>query len=180
MSRRAAIRYAKAVLQQASESNTQEVVFGDMQSVHDTIQSSRDLQLALQSPVIKEEDKRKVLLDVFKDKGELTLSLINILVTNKRAAMLSAVSKSYVELYRDQKGIKDVTVISAVPLTPEMEDKVMTKVKELIGTDSVTLNNEIDADILGGFILRIGDVQYDASITNQFRKLKKEFKNQYN
>jgi len=180
MSRRAAIRYAKAVLQQASESNTQEVVFGDMQSVHDTIESSRDLQLALQSPVIKEEDKRKVLLDVFKDKGELTLSLINVLVTNKRAAMLAAVSKSYVELYRDQKGIKDVTVISAVPLTPEMEDKVMTKVKELSGTDSVTLNNEIDADILGGFILRIGDVQYDASITNQFRKLKKEFKNQYN
>jgi len=180
MSRRAAIRYAKAVLQQASESNTQEVVFGDMQSVHDTIESSRDLQLALQSPVIKEEDKRKVLLDVFKDKGELTLSLINVLVTNKRAAMLAAVSKSYVELYRDQKGIKDVTVISAVPLTPEMEDKVMTKVKELSGTDSVTLNNEIDADILGGFILRIGDVQYDASITNQFRKLRKEFKNQYN
>lgn len=180
MSRRAAIRYAKAVLQKASENNTQEVVFGDMQSVHDTIQSSRDLQLALQSPVVKEEDKRQALLEIFKDKGALTLSLINILVTNKRAAMLSAVSKSYISLYRDQKGIKDVTVISAVPLTPEMEEKVLAKVKELIGADTVTLHNEIDPDILGGFILRIGDVQYDASIANQFRKLRKEFKNQYN
>src|SRR5690554_7229030 len=79
------IRDAKAVLQQASESNKQEVVFGDMQSVYHTIQNSRDLQLALQSPVVKEEDKRQALLEIFKDKGALTLSLINILVTNKRA-----------------------------------------------------------------------------------------------
>lgn len=180
MSRRAAIRYAKAVLQQANENNDQDVVFGDMQSVYNTIEASRDLQLALQSPVVKEEDKRTVLLNVFKDKGKLTQAMINVLVNNKRASMLAEVSKSYVALYQNQKGIENVTVISAVPLTAEMEEKVLAKAKTLTESESVTLKNEINPEILGGFILRIGDVQYDASITNQFRKLRKEFKNQYN
>lgn len=175
MSRRAAIRYAKAVLQQASESNTQEVVFGDMQSVYHTIQNSRDLQLALQSPVIMEEDKRKVLLDIFKDQGELMHSMINVLVNNKRASILAEVSKSYIELYQEQQGVKDVTVITAISLTDAMEKKVMAKVKELTGSDSVNLKNIIDPKILGGFVLRIGDVQYNASIANQLGNLKREF-----
>lgn len=180
MSSRAAIRYAKAMLQQANETKTQEVVFGDMQSVYDTLQGSRDLQMALQSPVVKEEDKRKVLLEVFKNQGALTHSLIDVLVDNKRTAMLSKVTQSYIQLYNDQMGIKEATVITAVPLTEELEAKVMAKVKELTESDTVTLKNEVDPEILGGFILRIGDVQYDASIINQFRKLRKEFKNQYN
>lgn len=180
MSKRAAIRYAKAILQQAGEKNTQEVVFGDMQSVYDTIQNSRDLQLALQSPVIKEEDKRKVLLEVFKNQDALTHSLIQVLVNNKRASLLSDVSKSYIELYQEQQGVKDVTVITAVPLSDEMDKKVRAKIKELTGSDSIVLRNEVDSDILGGFVLRIGDIQYDASIINNFRKLKEEFKNQYN
>src|SRR5699024_9491464 len=131
MSKRAAIRYAKAMMQEAGEKNTREVVFGDMQSVYETIENSRDLQLALQSPVIKEEDKRKVLLEVFKNQDSLTHSLIHVLVENKRASLLAEVSKSYIELYQHQKGIKDVTVITAVPLTPEMDEKVRAKVKEL-------------------------------------------------
>lgn len=180
MSSRAAIRYAKAMLQKANETNTQEVVFGDMQSVYDTIQGSRDLQLALQSPVIKGEDKKKVLLEVFKNQGPLTHSLIDVLVENKRTAMLSNVTRSYIQLYNEQMGIKVATVITAVPLSDELENKVMAKVKELTGSETVTLKNEVDPEILGGFVLRIGDVQYDASIINQFRKLRKEFKNQYN
>lgn len=180
MSKRAAIRYAKAMLQQAGENNTREVVFGDMRSVYNTIKHSRDLQLALQSPVIKEEDKRKVLLEVFKNQDSLTHSLINVLVDNKRASLLTEVSKTYIELYQEQEGVKNVTVITAVPLTEEMDVKVRAKVKELTGSDSIVLKNEVNPEILGGFVLRVGDVQYDASIINNFRKLKEEFKNQYN
>ena len=180
MSSRAATRYAKAVLQKAHEDNTQEVVFGDMQSVYDTIQGSRELQVALQSPVIKAEDKKKVLLTIFSGQSEMTHSLINVLIQNKRVAILSDVTKSYMDLYNEQHGVKDATVITAVPLTEELETKVMAKIKELTGSESVTLKNEVDPEIIGGFILRVEDVQYDASILNQFRNLKKEFKNQYN
>lgn len=172
---RAAIRYAKAILQKANENNTEAVVFGDMQSVYKTIEDSRELQAVLQSPVIKANDKKDALLKIFNGQSEATHSLINILIANKRASLLGSVAKSYVDIYNDQQGVKAATVITAVPLTPEIETKVLAKVKELTGSDKVTLNSEIDSDIIGGFILRMGDIQYNASIANQLGNLKREF-----
>jgi F-type H+-transporting ATPase subunit delta len=172
---RAAIRYAKAILQQANETNTQEVVFGNMQSVYNTIEDSRELQAVLQSPVIKAEDKKEALLKIFSEQSETTQSLINILVANKRTPLLGKVAKSYVDLYNEEQGVKVAAVITAIPLSGELEKKVMLKIKELTGSDKVTLKNEVDPAIIGGFILRLGDIQYNASIANQFGKIKKEF-----
>ena len=172
---RAAIRYAKAILQKANENNTEAVVFGDMQSVYKTIENSRELQAVLQSPVIKANDKKDALLKIFNGQSEATHSLINILIANKRASLLGSVAKSYVDIYNDQQGVKAAIVITAVPLTPEIETKVLAKVKELTGSDKVTLKSEIDSDIIGGFILRMGDIQYNASIANQLGNLKREF-----
>ena len=162
-------------MQKANENNTEAVVFGDMQSVYKTIEDSRELQAVLQSPVIKANDKKDALLKIFNGQSEATHSLINILIANKRASLLGSVAKSYVDIYNDQQGVKAATVITAVPLTPEIETKVLAKVKELTGSDMVTLKSEIDSDIIGGFILRMGDIQYNASIANQLGNLKREF-----
>ncbi len=175
MSSRAAIRYAKAILQKANENNTEAVLFGDMQSVYYTIEGSRELQMVLQSPVIKANDKKQALLKIFSGQSEITHSLINILVANKRTPMLGKVAKSFLDLYNVQEGIKVATVTTAVPLSDELESKVMAKVKELTASEKVTLRSEIDPDIIGGFILRVGDIQYNASIANQLGNLKREF-----
>lgn len=172
---RAAIRYAKALLQMANDNNTEAVVFGDMQSVYKTIEDSRELQTVLQSPVIKANDKREALLKIFSGQSEATHSLINILVDNKRAPLLSKVAKSFVDIFNEQQGVKVATVITAVPLSSELETKIMTKVKELTGSEKVTLKSEINPEIIGGFILRVGDIQYNASISNQLSNLKREF-----
>ncbi len=172
---RAAIRYAKAILQKAIENNTEAVVFDDMQSVYTTIEGSRELQTVLQSPVVKASDKKEALLKIFSAQSEITHSLINILVANKRTSLLAKVSKSYIDIYNDQQGVKVASVITAVPITSEIEEKVMAKVKQLTGSDKVTLTNEIDPAIIGGFILRAGDIQYNASIANQLGNLKREF-----
>lgn len=175
MSNRAAIRYAKAILHTANETNTGAVLFGDMQSVYNTIEGSRELQLVLQSPVIKANEKKEALLKIFSGQSGTTHALINILVANKRTSLLNKVAKSYIDLYNDEQGVKVANVTTAVALSTEIEAKVMAKVKELTGSETVSLKNEINPEIIGGFILRVGDVQYDASIANQFRNLKREF-----
>jgi len=180
MSSRAAVRYAKALLESAEASNIQELIYGDMKSVYDTIQGSRELQVTLQSPVIKVEDKQQILQKIFADSNELTQALINTLAANKRTQLLSGVSQSFLELYKERKGIKDAVVITAVAMTPEIENKILDKIKSLTGSDTITIKNEINPEILGGFILRVGDIQYDASIRNQFQILKNKFTNQYN
>ncbi len=180
MSSRAATRYAQAILQKANENDTQAVLFGDMQSVYGTIQNSRELQAVLQSPVIKAHDKREALLKIFSGQSDITHSLINLLIENKRAPLLGAVASTFIDLYNEQQGVKIATATTAVPLSSELEKKIINKVKELTGSEKVVLNSEVNPNIIGGFILRVGDIQYDASIANQFRNLRREFKNQYN
>ena len=175
MSNKAAIRYAKAVLQQASDTNVTEVMFDDMQSVYATIEGSKELRSVLKSPVVKLKDKKEALLSIFSKLSNTTKRLIQVLVDNKRIAQLGNVASSYIDLYNESKGVKVAKVTTAVPLTPALEDKVLAKVKELTGSTSVTLENDVDASIIGGFILRIGDLQYNASISNQLGNIKREF-----
>lgn len=177
---RAATRYAKAVLQHATEANLASVVYGDMQSVHATIQGSKELRIVLQSPVVKAEDKKQALIKIFSEQSEVTQGLIEILAANQRTLLLNDVAKSYIDLYNEAQGVKAATVTTAVALTPALEEKVLAKVKELTGSEKVTLHNVIDPSIIGGFVLRVGDIQYNASISNQFRNLKREFSKSLN
>ncbi|MCL6293390.1 ATP synthase F1 subunit delta [Jejuia spongiicola] len=171
---RAAIRYAKAVLSLASDQNIAEVVNNDMKLIATTIADNKDLNNMLQSPVIKSSNKKDVLLEVFKDSNAMTTNMIDTLITNRRLALLNDVAVSYNRLYDELKGVQIAQVTTAIPLTDDLKVKVLAKAKELTGKD-VEVKNIVDADILGGFILRVGDKQYNASIANKLNKLKREF-----
>lgn len=175
MSTRAAIRYAKAVLDQANHAKISEVVFGDMNSIQETLEGSKELRVVLQSPVVKAEDKKQALLQIFEKNSDVTKGLIQILSSNKRINLLGSVAGAYVDLYNNSKGVKVATVITAVAITPEIQATVLSKVKEMTGSENVTIDNTIDDSIIGGFILRVGDLQYNASIANQLGNLKREF-----
>ena len=172
---KAAIRYAKAVLQQANDAKVADVVFGDMQDVVATIQGSKELRLMLKSPVVKSEDKKEALLKIFGEHSSATKGLIEVLVDNRRTDAFNGVAESYIHLYNEAQGVKVAKVTTAVPLSSELEAQVLAKVKELTGSTSVTVENDIDESIIGGFILRVGDLQYNASIANKLGNLKREF-----
>jgi F-type H+-transporting ATPase subunit delta len=72
------------------------------------------------------------------------------------------------------RGSQVASVTTAIPLTNDLKIKVLAKVKELTGKEA-EVKNIIDESILGGFILRVGDIQYNASISNKLAKLKREF-----
>ena len=171
---RAAIRYAKAVLSLALDQKSAEAVNSDMKLIANTIAESKDLSDTLQSPVISSSVKKTILLEVFKESDKATLSLIDTLVNNKRIDILGHVALKYNQLFDQSKGIELATVTTAIALTADLKEKVLVKAKELTGKD-VEVENIIDESILGGFILRIGDIQYNASIANQLNKLKREF-----
>jgi|SRR5690554_43848 len=171
---RAAIRYAKAVLSLASDRNTAEVVNTDMKLMAKTIAESNDLNNMLQNPVVSSSVKKSILLDIFKDANEMTRNLIDTLITNKRLTLLEQVAVQYNLLYDKLTGTQIAQVTTAVPLTDELRAKVLAKVKELTGKD-VEIKSNVDESILGGFILRVGDIQYNASIANKLNKLKREF-----
>jgi len=176
---RTAIRYAKATINFSRESGTSEKVFEDMKFVKETVSENKDLQILLSSPVIKSSLKRKVLMEIFEQKtSTITVGLIDLLIDNKRLALLGEVAKQYTILFDYLRGKEVATVTTAVPLTDSLNEKVLQKVKEVTGGNNAQIENKIDPEILGGFILRVGDVQYDASIASRLQLLKREFDNE--
>ena len=97
---------------------------------------------------------------------------------NKRISMLESIAKQYTIIFDYYKHIQVAKVTTAVPITAAIEKKVLAKIKDLTG-EKANLENVVNPDILGGFILRVGDVQYDASISNYLSELKKEFDNSH-
>lgn len=171
---RAAIRYAKAVLSLATDKQSADAVNGDMQAIANAISENNELSNALKSEIVKAEVKKTILLEAFPNANTITQELFNVLMDNKRMELIEQVATKYSELFDIQNGQENAVVTTAVPMTEDIEIKVLAKIKELTNK-AVTVENVIDEDILGGFILRVGDVEYNASIQNRLNKLKREF-----
>ena len=176
---RPALRYAKAILNLAKEKSVETEVNADMQLIASTISENLDLEIMLKSPVIKSSDKKNALIKIFSDKIHvISLGIFDLLQENKRMNMLLSIAKQYSIIYDYSKSIQVAKVTTAIPLTTELETKVMEKIVELTN-NKASLENSVNPSILGGFILRVGDVQYDASISNHLNELRKEFDNSH-
>lgn len=173
---RAAIRYARAILDLAVDNKSTDAIETDMRSILQTVSESAELRELLGSPVVKEETKKEVLAQLFKGSHEITVGLFNILIVNKRISLLEEVSRKYLILYGELKGEGVAYVTTAVPLSAGMEKKILDKIAELT-PNKVTIHNKVDKNIVGGFVLRMGDLQYDASISSKLSGLKREFSN---
>ena len=176
---RPALRYAKAILNLAKEKSAETEVHADMQLIASTISENLDLGIMLKSPVIKSSDKKNTLIKIFSNKIHvISLGIFDLLQDNKRMNMLLTIAKQYSIIYDYSKSIQVAKVTTAIPLTTELETKVMEKIVELTN-NKASLENIVNPSILGGFILRVGDVQYDASISNHLNELRKEFDNSH-
>jgi len=177
---RAALRYAKATLNLAKEKGLADQINNDMLLIDKTISENPDLLIMLKSPIIKSALKKSTLTKVFeKNINAISLGLINLLIENKRIKLLPLVAIEYTVIYDFLMGVEIAQVTSAVPLTEKLEAKLLKKVKEIVGKE-ITLKNIVDPSIIGGFILRVGDKQYDSSISNRLNTLLAKFEdNQY-
>ena len=172
---RAALRYAKATLNLAKEKGLAEEINSDMLLVSKTISDNHDLLNMLRSPIIKSAAKKTILTEIFGTKiNVITHGVINLLIENKRLELLPLVASEYTIIFDFLKGVEIAHVTSAVPLNKDLENRILKKVREISGKD-ITLKNIIDPSIVGGFILRVGDKQFDSSVSGQLSKLLSNF-----
>ena len=173
---RAAIRYAKAILETAISSGKANQVNDDMKSIITAVDSSADLKDFLASPIIKSDLKMNALSEVFGSVQAETKSLFRLLQENKRFEILAAIANQYNVQFDEMNGVEVAKVTTAFPITAELEAKILAKAAT-ISTKKLTIHNTVDPSIIGGFILRIGDKQYNASVSNRLQELKREFAN---
>jgi F-type H+-transporting ATPase subunit delta len=167
-----AVRYAKALFLLALEKNLLELVRSDMTLVNTTIADSQEFELYLKSPVVKSAQKFKLIEEVFCGKiNDLSLNFLGIVVKNKREDHLVNIARRFNDVYRNYKGIKSASITSAIPL----DDKVKEKLNKLLASvykADIELQIHEDDSIIGGYVLQVGDQQYDASVSSGLKRMK--------
>lgn len=168
-------RYAQSLLGLAMERNIADKINNDMLLIANTCKENRDLALLLKNPIITTDKKDAIIRAIFGSKVDtVTNSFMEIITRKGREEYLQDIAGAYVSIYKELKGIKTAYVTTAVPMDAALRNEVMNIVKRAKG-DNAELVEQVDKDIIGGFILRIGDVQYDASISKKLSALKNEF-----
>jgi F-type H+-transporting ATPase subunit delta len=175
-STRAAIRYAKAILEIADSKKSAAEVSADMALIATTIAGNLELHSFIQNPLIKTDTKKDVVLEVFASVNAVTKSLFHLLLENKRFEILEAIASEYNNLFDIMNGVEVAKVTTAIPMDAVLEAKVLSKIATF-SNKKITIENTVDPSIIGGFILRIGDKQYNASIANRLQVLKRELSN---
>lgn len=174
---RAAVRYAKALIETAQANNVSDQVASDMQTINQAINDSVELKQFLDNPVVKADVKKKALDEIFSSLSADSKLLFGLLNSNHRFALLLQIATEYIALYESSKGIARAYVTTATPLNDDLKTKVLDKVKQLTSESQIEIINEVNPDIIGGFIIRIGDMQYNASIADKLNQLKRELIN---
>lgn len=172
---RIANRYSKAFFTLSIELDLIDVVKSDMALISNTISESLELKKLLLSPVIKDEKKIKVIKEIFeKHINKLTLHFINLIIKKRRFLYIDYIAIEFLNLYRNYKNIKLAIFETASPLDDVSKDKIISILKIFTQKD-IELYHEIKQSLIGGFILKIDDMQYDSSIKAKLLKLTKEF-----
>ncbi len=170
-----ASRYAKSLIDLAKEQNALDEVHAQMVDFIAVCKQNPELLAVLKNPIISLDKKAAILDEVF---GKRVHAMINaffkIMVNKGRAGLLSATAKEFINAYNLFKGIVKAKVTSAVALTEENKKQIVEVVKATTKGE-VILEAKVDPAIIGGFVLQVGDRQFDASIANKLNKLKKEF-----
>jgi F-type H+-transporting ATPase subunit delta len=168
------VRYAKAFFTLAKEKGLTIELRKDAGLIADVCAKSTDFVLLLNSPVVKTSAKVKAIQSIFEGKVNiLSLNFLVLITENKREKYIPGIFRNLEDLYRQEEGIKTAVMTSSQSL----DDSILLQVKQILEKEfksKVELSHKIDEKLIGGFVLRVGDQQYDASISTQLRKIKEQ------
>jgi F-type H+-transporting ATPase subunit delta len=175
---KAASRYVKSLLNLAEARGVLDQVHEDMLSFDKVLGENRGLLTTLRSPIIKHYKKKSILEALFRGRfNDLTLSFFRIITEKNREKLLPLIAKEFHDAYNEHQGIGKASVITAVPLDNELREQILTVARKVVGKAQVELKEEVDPDIIGGFILNAGSLQIDSSIKHKLRVLQLNFSN---
>lgn len=175
METKVAKRYAKSLINLSNEQGVIDAVNNDMKLFSSVCTENRDLAMLLSNPIIHGDKKLSILQQIFAQRmNKMTMTFFEIVIRKGREKYLLQIAKDFITQYKFLKKILTAEITSAVGL----DDKLRKQVYDLLRNDTnseVELVEKTDNKLIGGFVLRIGDEQYDASVASSIRKLAQAF-----
>lgn len=169
---RIAARYAKPILELAQERKQLDKVKADMENFVSLCKESRDLSLMLESPIIPDLRKAEILRSIFSGKvTDLTLQAFDIVTRKNRGNLLRSIAEEFLFQYNGMKGLQEVSVRSSIKLTKDQLKEFEKIAKDLTGRQPI-ITEYVDTELIGGYVLQVGDKQIDQSISGQLKNIK--------
>lgn len=168
------VRYAKAFFTLAKEKGLTLELRKDAGLIASVCETSSDFILMLDSPVVKTSQKVEALKRIFTGKvNDLSLNFLLLITENKRENYIPGIFRNLEDLYRREEGIRSAVLTSALPLS----ESLVLQVRKILETEfdaKVELSQKVDNRLLGGFVIRVDDKQYDASLSTQLKKIREQ------
>ena len=175
---RLAGRYAKSLLDLATEQNQVEAVYADIKFLQALCNSNQDFVNVLKSPVIKPDIKEKIIVSVTENKVSKTTALfLRLLINKAREYNLPEIVKAFLDQYNAMNNIHQVKLTTAVPISVDLQNNIVNKIKSITKVDKIEMETTVEDDLIGGFTLQMGDTFVDASILRELNDVKRQFKN---
>ena len=167
-------RYAQGLLDFTQESGNTETVFSEMKDIVKIMTSSKELNYFVNTPIIDARKKEAIALEIFKDFSPVAKNIIRLVIKQGREGQLKNIAQEFINKVEDIKGTQRITLVSATALSQDNINKIIADSK-MVNVSNYDLETIIKPEILGGYILRVGDQQIDASVRTKLSNIKKEF-----
>ncbi len=170
-------RYARALLSLAIEKNILERSYEDMKMVGHVFSGSPELKIILKSPVIRLSKKQKILDRIFnKLIHPVVMRYLLLIAKKQRGDAIEGISSAYVTVYKQYLGIETVRVTTAVPIDGKLRSRAL-EAAHTLTTSEIEFEEEVNPEIIGGFILNLGEKQYNASVKHRYNLIRKHLNN---
>lgn len=168
------VRYAKALFSSGKENNVLDVLKKDIGLLYQGINEIPELQFIIQSPVIRAKKKMRLFEEAYKNIFcELTFTFIRLVLENRREEYLSGMARYFLDLLKIEQNIQSAEFVSAISINEKIRKSIVQLIAKKFKAQ-VDLLELVDKRIIGGYILRVGDQQIDASISSKLNRIKKE------
>ncbi|WP_431609865.1 ATP synthase F1 subunit delta [Chryseobacterium sp. 'Rf worker isolate 10'] len=168
-------RYAQGLLDFTNESGQTATVFSEMKDVVKIMKVSADLNKFFMTPYIDSKKKIEVANEIFKGLSVSSQNLIRLVIKHGRENQLKNIAQEFINKVEDLSGVQRVTLTTATPLSKENLDQILRSTNLVNADSNFDLKVNVKPEILGGYVLRVGDQQVDASVKTKLNQVKKDF-----
>ncbi len=166
-------RYASALYDLAAEKKLVDPVLEDLSNLKNMLKDNKELSLVIKSPLITSIDKLNIFESLLKkiNANELTSTFLKVIQKNKRFSNLASIITQFMNINSQKRGDVLADITSADELNDEQKNNITNQLKSILG-DKLSLSFDVDKNIMGGLIVKVGSKMIDTSLANKINKLK--------
>jgi ATP synthase F1 delta subunit len=165
--------YARALFEAAKDAGALDRVHDELAQFADVLGDDRNLQTYFFSPYFSSEEKKEGIGRVVSDADERTVNFLELLAERHRMPAIFRIRRVFDSLWADENKLLPVSVTSAVELDEALVGDIGRRIEEQAGR-RVELSSSVDPDLLGGLVVRVGNLVLDASVRNRLERLRKQ------